>query len=183
MAISIGVLTALVLRYEHSISDPSNQSSPTAEKTPPADSTRTIRVFTKQGAFMSRVRIAEETPEFPRPLFRTLLFLSFLVHVPTVGLALCAGTSAHVWDCLPAWVRLGAGFMVIFPAQLWTAFVVPAAVGLACLLRADGARLWRYSEIWVQPALPAKELDKVLAVVRDGQRVPEASAEKVPVDV
>lgn len=182
MAISIGVLTALVLRYEHSISDPSNQPSPTVEKTSPAGSARTISVFTKEGAFMSRVRIAEESPEFPRPLFHTLLFLSFLVHVPTVGLALCAGASARVWDCLPAWVRLGAGFMVIFPAQLWTAFMVPAAVGFACLLRADGARLWRYSEIWVQPALPAKELDKV-TVVRDGQRVPEASAGKVPVDV
>ena len=129
---------------------------------------------------MSRVRIAGENPEFPRPLFRTLLFLGFLVHVPTVGLALRAGTSTRVWDCLPAWVRLGA---VIFPPQLWTAFVVPAAVGIACLLRADGARLWRYSELWVQPALPAKELDKVLAHVRDGQRVPEAGTVKVPVDV
>jgi len=178
-----GVLIALVLRYEHSISDPSNQ--PRAEKTPPAGSTRTVRVFTKEGAFISRVRIAEESPEFPRPLFRTLLFLCFLVHVPTVGLALCSGTSARVWDCLPAWARLGAGFMGTFPAQLWTAFVVPAAVGLACLLRADGARLWRYSELWVQPTLPAKALDEdeALTVVRCGQRVPEAGAEKVPVDV
>jgi hypothetical protein len=146
-----------------------------------AQSKGVLRVFTKEAAFAARVPVMQERPQFSRPLFYTLIFLSFLVHIPATSLMLCAETWTRVLDHLPALAR-AAELLVLFPAQLWAAFVLPTAVGIACLLRSDGAQLWRYSELWARPTMQTTELGNVVAVTEFGH-VPEPSAEKARVEV
>jgi len=176
---SAGVLTALILRYEHSISDSSDQPPPAIENPPLVGSTVTLRGFPREAAFGARVTVAGDRPEFPRPLFRTLMFLSFLVHAPAASLVLGPELWAPMLEHVPVWARTCGELVVIFPAQLWAAFVLPIAVGVACLLRADGAQLWRYTELWIRPTLQTTGLDNAVAVEKPQHHPAEVNIEKV----
>lgn len=140
-------------------------------------------MFTKEAAFAARVSVMRERPQFRRPLFRTLIFLSFLVHVLPAALVLCTEVWTRTMDYLPMWARVGAELPVLLPAQLWAAFVLPAAVGFSCLLRADGAELWQYSEVWVRPTMQTAELSNIVAVTELEQHATSPSAEKARVEV
>lgn len=56
-----------------------------------------------------------------------------------------------------------ARLFLALPGRIWTIALLPALVGVACLVRKDGGELWRYHEVLMKPlvAAPASALTPI----------------------
>lgn len=155
-----GLLTALVLRYEHSLSNPAFNLPASNEELAPltqAEGGQSAVSHSTKEAIDARVPVPQDRPRFSKPLFYTLLAALFAIHVPSILLSgLLACKSHHLDSATANPILIGtAKMIVLIPSQFWTILVHPLLVGVACLVRKDGAALWRYHEVVVKPLAPA----------------------------
>lgn len=152
-------MTALVLRYEHSISEPALALPASDEEIAPltqVEGGSSTASFSIKEAVAARVPIPHDRPQFSKPLFYVLLAGLFIVHVPGIILSvLLANEWALLDSSLHPILNAVAKLIVSFPNQIWTIALHPFLVGVACLVRKDGVALWRYHEVIAKPLAPA----------------------------
>jgi len=173
-----GLLTALVLRYEHSISNAvfDLPTSDNKEATPlnQAEGGLPVVSYSTKDAVTTRVPIPRNRPQFAKPLFYILITAIFLVHVPGIFLSALLVWKPDSFDSINYPMLSHAVKMnVVLPSQIRTIVLHPFLVGIACLVRKDGGALWRYHEEVVKPLVPAPA-----PIAEEAAQFPNATEEK-----
>lgn len=149
-----GILTALILRYEYSISSVASELEVEQSLLAPSASPS---IVSAADAKALRVPIPKSHASFPAPLFHSTLFVTFLVHIPSIVLSTSALTWVRTSPEVPIGLRIAAHSLVVLPAQLWMIVALPLTVGVAVLIRKDGKALWSYWETALTKTEPAIE--------------------------
>lgn len=153
-----GLLTALVLRYEYTISEPSiglpvsedSELAPSAELEDVLPTTASGHSLKE--AIASRVAISSVHPRFPKPLFHILLAGIFAGHVPPIVLSALLVHRPALFDKVTHPVFSNTAKIIIsHPRTTWTIMWLPFLMGIACLTREDGGALWKYHEVLAHP--------------------------------
>lgn len=143
-------MTALILRYEHSIHE-STEAPQTTNLAPPPIATLATKELsaasTHEWTIAPREPVPQDHLRFQKPLFYTLLLATACVHIPAILLSLPFATWMRASKDVPLWLRVTAQVVLMVPAQFWTLIVLPPIVFIACKVRSDGDALWRYSEM------------------------------------
>lgn len=101
-------------------------------------------------ASLIRAPIPQDHPRFSAPLFHTILAFAFLVHVPAIFLNV--PVTEHFMIPADGSDELLALRKVLrtFPGQTWALAIIPVALALASVLRADRRKALGYSEVWAK---------------------------------
>lgn len=156
-----GLFTAFALRYEHSFSkhkfdlhaSENEKPAPLAQMEEGVPAT----TYSIEEAFAARVPIPRDRPRFAKPLFHILLIGIFVVHIPGIVLSALLTYELVLLDStLHPTLNAATKAILSFPSQTWAIILHPFLVGIACLVRKDGAALWRYHEMIAKPLEPAQ---------------------------
>lgn len=155
------LLTALVLAYELSISKPASDLH-TSENEKPSllvqmEGGPPAVADSVEDAVAARGLIPHDLPPFAKPLFYTLLTGTFVSHIPGIVLSTLLAYKSPVLDSTlhPA-LNNATKIILSFPGQTLAILLNPFLVGVACLVRTDGAALWRYRATLAEPFVPAQ---------------------------
>lgn len=145
--VTSGLLSALVLRYEWSISEDS-YTLLTGEHSPLIGSSK-VKALSVEDAKAVRVPVPHGRPAFRAPMFHTLIAFTFLVYVPAIILSSPSALWIRASDTYPDWVRVLAQLVVSLPPAYWSLMLYPVVMGAMVLVRSDRSKLWNYTEVHV----------------------------------
>lgn len=149
-----GILTALILRYEYSISSTASELEVEQSLIAPSPS---ASIVSATEAKALRVPVPKSHVSFPAPLFHSTLLVTFLVHIPSIVLSTQALAWVRTSTDVPVGYRIAAHALVVLPAQVWMIVALPLTIGVAALVRKDGKALWSYWETALTKTKPAQE--------------------------
>lgn len=145
--VTSGLLSALVLRYEWSISEDS-YTLLAGEHSPLIGSSK-VKALSAEDANAVRVPVPHGRPSFRAPMFHTLMAFTFLTYVPAIVLSLPSAVWIRASDTYPDWVQVIAQLIVYLPPAYWSLMFFPVVMGVMLLVRGDRRALWNYAELQV----------------------------------
>jgi len=174
-----GLIIALVLRYEWSVSEAAKgipaleMEFPETEGEIKLEETATSPLSQLPTAPQFSCNVPRKLPSFSAPLFNLSLGALILVHIPAVLLSQPRYSSLYTEpsDEISINLRMVLAVLANMPPQLWGVVLIPVIVGFAAKIRGDGGALWRYSEEWI--IMNKKETTEVQVGAVEAQKVDE----------